>query len=134
MTNSIKNDNIKNMNGDAAMKKILWVSRHTMLNEQYNDLKRIYGKVEVIQYDKTVSDVKEILKNDIEVYAVVLPLNLISDLRKYTKSEIIQPVSGRVSTGKAIVNNASGKYESEYIYKHLYWQKIIKFDIETERI
>ncbi len=116
------------------MKKILWVSRHTMVNEQYDDLKRIYGEVEVIQYDKTVNDVKEILRNDIEVYAIVLPLNLIFDLRKYTKAEIIQPVSGRVSTGKTIFNNASGKYESEYIYKHLYWQKIIKFDMETERL
>jgi hypothetical protein len=76
-----------------------------------------------------VTDVKEILGNDIDVYAVVLPVNLISDLRKCTDSEIIQSVSGRVSTGRTDVNN-----ETEYIFKHLYWQKIIKFDIETERL
>lgn len=129
LTYSTKNDKIKNIIEEVVMKKILWVSRHAMTQEQSEDLERIYGKSEIIQYDKTVENVKNILRNDIDVYAVVLPVNLISDLRKITDSEIIQSVSGRVSTGRTDVNN-----ETEYIFRHLYWQKIIKFDIETERI
>lgn len=129
LTYSTKNDKIKNIIEEVVMKKILWVSRHAMTQEQSEDLERIYGKSEIIQYDKTVENVKNILRNDIDVYAVVLPVNLISDLRKSTDSEIIQSVSGRVSTGRTDVNN-----ETEYIFRHLYWQKIIKFDIETERI
>lgn len=129
LTNSTKSDKIKSVNEETGMKKILWVSRHTITKEQSDDLKKIYGETQIIQYDKTVTDVKAILGNDIDVYAVVLPVNLISDLRKSTDSEIIQSVSGRVSTGRTDVNN-----ETEYIFKHLYWQKIIKFDIETERL
>lgn len=129
LTNSTKSDKIKNIIEDVVMKRILWVSRHTMTREQSEDLERIYGKAEIIQYDKTVENAKDILRNDIDVYAVVLPVNLISDLRKITDSEIIQSVSGRVSTGRKAVNN-----ETEYIFKHLYWQKIIKFDMETERL
>lgn len=126
LTNPTKNDKIKLVNNII---RILWISRHEMTSEQYNDLERIYGKVKITQYDKTVTDVKEILRNNVDVYAVVLPVNLISDLRKNTKSEIIQSVSGRIFTGKTTADK-----ESEYVFKHLYWQKIIKFDIETERI
>ncbi len=126
LTNPTKNDKIKLVNNII---RILWISRHEMTSEQYNDLERIYGKVKITQYDKTVTDIKEIPRNNVDVYAVVLPVNLISDLRKNTESEIIQSVSGRIFTGKTTADK-----ESEYVFKHLYWQKIIKFDIETERI
>ena len=134
MTKVEKSDKIRNMMEETIMKRILWVSRHAMTKEQSDDLERIYGEVEIIQYDKTVENVKDILRNDVDVYAVVLPINLISDLRKNTTAEIIQSVSGRVSTGKTIISKASGKYESEYVFQHLYWQKIKNFDIETERL
>lgn len=126
LTNPTKNDKIKLVNNII---RILWISRHEMTSEQYNDLERIYGKVKITQYDKTVTDIKEIPRNNVDVYAVVLPVNLISDLRKNTESEIIQSVSGRIFTGKTTADK-----KSEYVFKHLYWQKIIKFDIETERI
>lgn len=134
MTKVEKSDKIRNMMEETIMKRILWVSRHAMTKEQFDDLERIYGEVEIIQYDKTVENVKDILRNDVDVYAVVLPINLISDLRKNTTAEIIQSVSGRVSTGKTVISKASGKYESEYVFQHLYWQKIKNFDIETERL
>lgn len=134
LTKVKKSDKIRNMMEETIMKRILWVSRHAMTKEQFDDLERIYGEVEIIQYDKTVENVKDILRNDVDVYAVVLPINLISDLRKNTTAEIIQSVSGRVSTGKTVISKASGKYESEYVFQHLYWQKIKNFDIETERL
>lgn len=105
-----------------------------MTNEQLNDLQRIYKNFEIIQYDKTVADVNDILKFNADVYAVVLPLNLISELLAATSSEIIQPVSGRVETGEKILNKASSQLESEYVYKHVYWQKIIECKITTERL
>lgn len=105
-----------------------------MTDEQINDLQRIYQEFEIIQYDKTVTDVNAILKFDADVYAVVLPLNLISELLASTSSEVIQPVSGRVDTGEKILNKASSQLESEYVYKHLYWQKIIECKITTERL
>lgn len=105
-----------------------------MTSEQLNDLQRIYKNSEIIQYDKTVTDINDILKFNADVYAVVLPLNLISELLSATSSEVIQPVSGRVETEEKILNKASAQLESEYVYKHIYWQKIIECKITTERL
>ena len=105
-----------------------------MTEEQSEDIKRIYGESEIIQYDSTVTDIDDILKYKADVYAVFLPLNLISELMKKTDAIIIQPVSGRVSTGGQVFNKAAGKMETEYAYKHLYWQKIIKIEVITEKL
>lgn len=116
------------------MKKILWVSRHAMTSDQMADLERIYGVFELIQYDETLTDITTLLEYDVDVYAVVLPIDLIALLRKSTSSDVIQPVSGRVKTDRLIINNATGEYENEYLYRHLYWQLITKCEIETERL
>ncbi len=105
-----------------------------MTSEQLSDLQRIYKNFEIIQYDKTVANVNDILKFNADVYAVVLPLNLISELLNSTSSDVIQPVSGRVETGEKILNKVSSQLESEYVYKHVYWQKIIECKITTERL
>lgn len=120
--------------GGVIIKKILWVSRHTMTNEQRADLDRIYTKCEIIQFDETINDVTVLLEFNADVYAVVLPLDLVAHLKISTSADIIQPVSGRVKSEKLILNNATGKYENEYVYKHLYWQLIKKCEIETERL
>ena len=120
--------------GGVIIKKILWVSRHTMTNEQRDDLDRIYTKCEIIQFDETINDVTVLLEFNADVYAVVLPLDLVAHLKISTSADIIQPVSGRVKSEKLILNNATGKYENEYVYKHLYWQLIKKCEIETERL
>lgn len=122
------------MIGGIFIKKILWVSRHSMTSEQTADLERIYGAFELIQHDETLTDITPLLEYNVDVYAVVLPVDLISLLRKSTSADIIQPVSGRVKTDRLIINNATGKYENEYVYKHLYWQLIRKCEIETERL
>ena len=105
-----------------------------MTNEQKADLDRIYIKYEIIQFDETISDVTVLLEFNADVYAVVLPLDLVAHMKKSTSADIIQPVSGRIKSGKLILNNATGKYENEYVYKHLYWQLIKKCEIETERL
>ncbi len=116
---------------------ILWLSRHDMTTAQEIDLRRIYGDISIIKHDKTISDVKELLKfNDIKVFAVVLPADIIAKLKEIIVDdiEVIQPVSGRVKTGKTIINPATGKEESEYVFEHLYWQKVKKAIFETERL
>lgn len=105
-----------------------------MTNEQRDDLDRIYTKCEIIQFDETINDVTVLLEFNADVYAVVLPLDLVAHLKISTSADIIQPVSGRVKSEKLILNNATGKYENEYVYKHLYWQLIKKCEIETERL
>ena len=49
------------------MKKILWVSRHEMTKGQVDDLRRIYGEFELVKFDQTVSNVKEIIEAGNEV-------------------------------------------------------------------
>jgi len=104
------------------MTRILWVSRHKMTEPQRTELDRIYEDVSLMQYDATVQDINEILAFHADVYAVVLPLGLLAELRKNTDAEIIQSVSGRI------------RKESDYVFQHLYWQKINKLVLETENL
>lgn len=114
------------------MKQILWVSRHAMTPRQSAQLTEIYGEVTVQQLDSTISDVSSILSHPADVYAVVLPLSLLHALRQSTDKDIIQSVSGRIPTGKTSVNPATGLEEQEYIYDHLYWQRVVRLELETE--
>lgn len=114
--------------------KILWVSRHELTNEQLEDLHRIYGDFELMQLDKTIKDIKEILQIKADVYAVVLPINLLIKLKNSTTSDIIQSVSERIVTENKILNPATNVYEPQYMFKHLYWEKIIKAEIQTEQL
>lgn len=114
--------------------KILWVSRHTMTTEQLFDLHRIYGDFELSQLDKTIKDVSEILQIYVDIYAVVLPMNILIQLKNSTNADVIQPVSGRVPTGNRVKNSANNCYENEYIFKHLYWEKVIKADIKLQKL
>lgn len=114
--------------------QILWVSRHSMTEEQINDLNRIYGDNEIIQMDETVKNVEQILSYNSDVYAVVLPIDFIADLCSNTSKDVIRPISKRVKTNGEIINPATGKMETEYIYKHEGWQKIKQIKIETEML
>lgn len=84
------------------MKKILWVSRHKMTSEQIADLESVYGDIQTEILDSTIEDVKKIAETDADVYAVVLPAEMIAELQKILapEKEIIVPVSARVKTGR----------------------------------
>lgn len=116
------------------MKKILWVSRHKMTSEQIADLESVYGDIQTEILDSTIEDVKKIAETDADVYAVVLPAEMIAELQKILapEKEVIVPVSARVKTGRTVYNKASDTQETEYIYKHLHWNKIISIEIKTE--
>lgn len=116
------------------MKKILWVSRHTMTSEQMADLEEVYGEIQVETLDSTIEDVKIIAERDADVYAVVLPAEMIAELQKVISpaKEVVVPVSARVKTDRKVYNKASDTKETEYIYKHIHWKKIISIEIKTE--
>ena len=120
------------------MTKILWLSRHTMTQEQIADLKRIYGEIEVKTFDQFVSGWKDVVEAGAEcdVLAVVLPPAILADLtnpRNNTKP-VIRAKANRVPTGNTIVNPATGKEETEYRFEHAGWEKVVKIEVVVEAL
>ena len=121
------------------MKTILWISRHTMTQEQENDLKRIYGEdIKIKQYDNTVNSVNEIVTigEDCDIFAVVLPPTIIMDLvnpRNNTKP-VIRSCMSRIETGNMTVNRATGIEEKEYRMIFEAWEQVNKFIVDTTRL
>ena len=65
------------------MKKILWISRHTMTPDQLSDLKRVLDDtVEVAQFTETVKNVNDLkpFVDDADVICAVLPIDKLSEL------------------------------------------------------
>lgn len=120
-------------------KKILWLSRHTMTQEQKADLNRIYGNnIEIKQYDQSVSGWKDVVEQgkDCDVLAVVLPPAILADLtnpRNNTKP-VIRAIANRIETGKTIINPATGKEEIEYKFEHAGWELVKRVVVETEKL
>lgn len=112
------------------MKKVLWVSRHEMTAEQLNDLKRIYGEVTVEKLDATVKRAEEITAIPADIYAVVLPTDMIADLLHKTTNPVISAVSERVKEG-TVLNPATGKEEAQYVFRHVAWKQFVRIEIET---
>jgi len=70
------------------VKRILWVSKHTPLPKQVEELKRIFGDIQLSQYAGFVKDVNHLMElvkvfNADEV-VVVLPLTILYNLIKKT--------------------------------------------------
>lgn len=120
------------------MKKILWVSRHQMTEEQLDDLKRVYGEFELVKFDQTVSNVKEIIEagKNCDILAVVLPPALLADLVNPRNNEkpVIRAIASRVETGNKILNPATGQKELEYRFVHVAWERVLKIEIITEKL
>lgn len=108
--------------------KILWLSRHNMTRDQYVDLKRIYGNIEIKQVSKTVNGWQDVvdLGYDCDVLAVVLPISILADLTnpRNNRKPVIRAKSNRVPTGKSVLNPATGKEEEEYLFEHVGWEQI----------
>lgn len=114
------------------MVSVLWVSRHALTPPQLADLRRIYGEISVQSLDKTVSDVSDILAHPADVYAVVLPLELVAELKKQTFAEVIVPKSARIPSGRSVWNPATNRSEAEYVFQHLHWIRVRSISIDTE--
>ena len=111
------------------MKKILWVSRHEMTKGQVDDLRRIYGEFELVKFDQTVSNIKEILEAGKDC-------NILADLVNSRNNEkpVIRAVANRVETGNEVLNPATGKKELEYKFVHVAWERVLKIEIITEKL
>ena len=120
------------------MKKVLWLSRHTMTEEQMADLTRIYGEIKVKTFDKTVSGWKDVVEAgaDCDILAVVLPPAILADLTnpRNNAKPVIRAKANRVPTGKIIINPATGKEEAEYRFEHAGWERVIKVEVVVEAL
>lgn len=120
------------------MKRILWVSRHKMTQGQLDDLKRIYGEFELVKFDQTVNDIREVVEagKDCDILAVVLPPALLADLVNPRNNEkpVIRAIASRVETGNKILNSATGKKELEYKFVHVSWEQVLKIEIITKKL
>lgn len=119
-------------------KRILWFSRHNMTDAQIDDLKRIFGEIEIHHVSANASSFRDVLEagKDDDVLAVVLPPALLADLtnpRNNTKP-VIRAIANRVATGKQVVNPATGKLEDEFKFVHAGWERVLKIEVVTERL
>ena len=119
-------------------KRILWFSRHNMTDAQIDDLKRIFGEIEIHHVSANASSFRDVLEagKDDDVLAVVLPPALLADLtnpRNNTKP-VIRAIANRVATGKQVVNPATGKLEDEFKFVHAGWERVLKIEVITERL
>lgn len=119
--------------------RVLWFSRHTMTQDQLDDLRRIYGEdLEVKQASSTAVSYKDILTvgDDCDVLAVVLPPAILADLTnpRNNQKPVIRAIANRVPTGNKITNPATGKVEDEFKFEHAGWERVIKIEVVTERL
>lgn len=119
--------------------RVLWFSRHTMTQDQLDDLRRIYGEdLEVKQASSTAVSYKDILTvgDDCDVLAVVLPPALLADLTnpRNNQKPVIRAIANRVATGNQVINPATGKLEDEFKFVHAGWEKVVKIEVVTERL
>ena len=119
------------------MKTVLWISRHTMTDQQLADLGRVMDSpVYIVPWQKTVSDPKELLPEleVCDVIAAVLPPLQLSQLLKLAGGKpLLRAVMDRIPTGKAVVT-ASGTEEPEFASVYLGWEQILKVEIVTHRL
>ena len=119
-------------------KRILWFSRHNMTDAQIDDLKRIFGEIEIHHVSANASSFRDVLEagKDDDVLAVVLPPALLADLtnpRNNTKP-VIRAIANRVATGNKVINPATGREEDEFKFVHAGWEKVIKIEVVTEKL
>lgn len=120
--------------------EILWYSRHEMTAEQLADLQRIFGADTRITHpeETTARSWRDIVEagKDCDVLAVVAPPHILADLTnpKNNKKPVIRAIANRVPTDKTVVNPATGKEETEYMFKHAGWERVVRVEIVTERL
>lgn len=120
------------------MKKILWLSRHDLTEEQLTDLERIYGEIEVKRHSQSIKTWKEVVEvgKDCDIFAVVLPPAIIAELVNpcNNRKPVIRAKANRIETGGTIMNHATGKAETEYKFQHIGWEQVLKIEVVTKAL
>ena len=119
------------------MKKILWISRHSMSTGQLADLGRVMGgTVSLIPWQKTLEDPKELLPEleACDAVAAVLPPELLAKLLKLAQGKpVLRSVSQRLPTGRTVLSPA-GLPEPEFSFVHLGWEQVLRVEIVTKKL
>ena len=122
---------------DRQGRRVLWVSRHNMTEDQRQDLERIMGgPVELDTWSDTVRDVEELRPRicRADAVAAVLPAEKLAKLLKITgKCPVLQATSARVDTGRFTVQ-PGGAAEREFAFVHQGWQQILSIRIRVRSL
>lgn len=99
------------------MKKVLWISRHQLTQDQIDGIKKVLGdEFEYSQYDQTVKNAEEIVEQIKETKAdalvAVLPVRLLSEVFAETDVKILVPRSKR-----KLIPNQNGE-ESKVVFEY----------------
>ena len=69
-----------------------------------------------------------------DAIAAVLPVELLAELVTLADERpVMQSVSGRRFTGRTL-HLTDGQTEPEIAFEHLYWQQIVKLELQTRRL
>lgn len=118
------------------MKKVLWISRHEMTQEQRSDLDRITGGAELLLWKETVTDIAKLLPllQQADAVAAVLPPELLAELLALAGDKpVLRAVSERKATGR-FRTLPDGRREQEFVYVHGIWEQLLRMDVRSQRL
>jgi len=116
-------------------KRVLWLSRHAPTEEQCLDLEATLGPVEIIQHTESVRDAEEVIflmaEHRCDEVVAVLPLNILADLVK-KGIKPIRAVMERRIVKRGLSDDGEETLEAEFKFK--YFERVLKVEVETERL
>lgn len=122
---------IEEVKPSAEPVRILWFSRHQMSMEQYQDLERIYGTIDVSVIDMSIKhadDIKWDIENN-DILAVVAPPELLHEFVNYPGG---RPVI--VAKSERILVPSEDGTESKVKFKFMGWDLMEEYTIKTRRL
>lgn len=131
MENTVKTTTTSNTTSANATTpvKVLWFSRHTMTEDQYQALETKLGLIEVTQLDKTINTGYDIADEigASDVVALVAPIHIQQQVLKIAGDKpVIMALSERV----LIPDPDGGESKAEFVFRK--WERLIKIDVVKE--
>ncbi|MCR5137665.1 MAG: hypothetical protein K6C12_11370 [Oscillospiraceae bacterium] len=119
------------------MKTVLWISRHTMTDEQFCSLERIAGEpVKLSCWKDTVEELESLADQirEADLIAAVLPLHLMARLLEMAGDKpVLCSCARREPTGR-ILTLEDGRQEAEYRYLHDGWEQIQELHVRIRKL
>ncbi|MEG2454738.1 MAG: hypothetical protein RSC08_00680 [Oscillospiraceae bacterium] len=114
------------------MKKLLWISRHSLTSDQLSDLTRICGGApEVTRYGDTVARVADLapLLAAADAVAAVLPTIELAELKALLgEKPLYISRSARVPTGEILDG------EVQFHFVHAGWYQILRLEADCRKV
>ena len=118
-------------------KKVLWISRHALSDEQQVDLARALGApVQVVPWMDTVKDMEDLRPalDQADAVAAVLPMEKLAQLlRMAGPKPVLQARGERVPTGRWRTAPGGGK-EPEFACVHRGWQQLLDIQVKARAL